>query len=576
MMPNSILQWIILALSVQIASPQAPPAASVRGIVRRADTNGPLAGATVEMRRVDGTPPQTYSAVTDGNGTFAVLNLRPGDYLLSASRNGFLSFTYGQRRLGGDGVPLTLSAGQTKEDVETILTPAGVISGRLRDREGDPVGAAAVQALVPVYQDGRRALKPVQTAYTNDLGEYRLFGLLPGRYFLSAMSGGQSQGALRISPNPAGLSDDGRIFVDTSSRPMLPSGMTYVPIYYPGTADVRAATTIDLAAGANLGGVDFTAAPIQTRHIRGIVPGGGASVSLVPLDPAASIIVRANQTSANDGPFDIRGVAPGTYLLIAHSGDLSASLRVDVRDADIDNITLSLGSPIVIPTHVSFDDRMVPGIVLDFESVRLRLTPDPVVSGISGDVYSPFPDGSMGFEVLQGESYRIKLESAFDSEGRLRNAYLKSIRMGTRDVLNDGLQFNGEPDAKIEVVIGMNPGSLSGTVVTTVKDKQQPVVNTTVVLVPDAARRRRPEAYKTATSDGAGQFQMSSIAPGDYLVFAWDDVENGVWQDPDFLRLYENQGTRVHISDDGRENVTVSLLPLPKGEDGPKDQVRGK
>ncbi|HLQ78776.1 MAG TPA: carboxypeptidase-like regulatory domain-containing protein, partial [Terriglobia bacterium] len=447
--------------------------------------------------------------------------------------------------------------GQTLSDIETILTPAGVISGRIRDREGDPVGAATVQLLIPVYQDGQRVLKPVQTAYTNDLGEYRLFGLMPGQYFLSVMPGGTSSLARIMAPATA---DETRIFVDMS-RPLLAAGVTYVPIYYPGTADVRAATSIELVAGANQGGVNFTAAPIQTRHVRGIVPGGGATVSLVSLDPAAANVMTPNQTSTDDGPFDIRGVAPGTYLLIGHSRDLSGSLRLDVRDADIDNITLTLGSPIIIPTHVAFDDRADSGNDPDLEFLRLRLIPDPPVAKISGDSYSPFPDGRMGFEVLTGESYRIKLDSAFDGAGRLRSAYIKSIRMGMRDVLNDGLQFNGEQDPKIEVVIGMKPGNLNGTVVTMVKDKPQPVVNTTVVLVPDAARRRRPEAYKTATTDGAGRFQMDSLAPGDYLVFAWDDVENGAWQDPDFLRLYEAQGAAVRIKDGSRESVTVNLLP---------------
>jgi hypothetical protein len=253
------------------------------------------------------------------------------------------------------------------------------------------------------------------------------------------------------------------------------------------------------------------------------------------------------------------GVAPGTYLLIANSGDLAGSIRLEVRDADVDNVTLRLGNPIVIPTHVSFDDRVSSGNDPDLDLVRLRLIPDPPVAKISGDTYSPFPDGSMGFQVLAGESYRIKLDPGFDPSGKLRNAYIKSIRMGPRDVLNDGLQFGGDPNAKIEVLIGMKPGSLSGIVMATVRGKLQPVVNTTVVLVPDAARRRRPEVYRTAATDGGGRFQMTTVDPGDYRVFAWDDVENGAWQDPEFIRLYEDQGTPVHIGEGGKNEVSVTL-----------------
>jgi hypothetical protein len=375
------------------------------------------------------------------------------------------------------------------------------------------------------------------------------------------MSGLAALGALRNSLGPAGP-DQLRLYLDTMySRAAISPNTTSLPIYYPGTVDVRSATSLDLIAGANLGGVDFIAGPVPTRHVRGTVAGGGASLSLSPLDPAAADLNSANQTSTNDGPFDFRGVAPGTYLLIAHSGDLSGSIRIDVRDTDVDDVTLRLGNPIIIPTHVTFDDHASSDNDPDLESVRLRLIPDPPVARITGDTYSPFPNGSMGFEVQTGESYRIRLDLGMDFTGKLRNAYIKSIRMGTRDVLNDGLQFGGEPDPKIEVVIGMKPGSLNGIVIATVKDKPQPVVNTTVVLVPDAARRRRPEVYKTATTDGGGRFQMTSVDPGDYRVFAWDEVENGAWQDPEFIRSYEDQGTPVHIGEGGKENVTVTLLP---------------
>jgi hypothetical protein len=440
-----------------------------------------------------------------------------------------------------------------------MLTPAGVISGRIRDRDGDPLGAVAVQALVPVYQDGQRVMKQVQAAFTNDLGEYRLFGLMPGQYFLNAMPGLAALSVLRSTLGTAGP-DQLRLYLGTGvNRADNGSGTTYLPIYYPGTADVRSATSLDLIAGANLGGVDFIAGPVATRHVRGTVAGGGASVSLVPLDAAAANLISAYRTSTVDGPFDLMGVAPGTYLLIANSGDLAGSIRLEVRDADVDNVTLRLGNPIVIPTHVSFDDRVSSGNDPDLDLVRLRLIPDPPVAKISGDTYSPFPDGSMGFQVLAGESYRIKLDPGFDPSGKLRNAYIKSIRMGTRDVLNDGLQFGGDPNAKIEVLIGMKPGSLSGIVMATVRGKLQPVVNTTVVLVPDAARRRRPEVYRTAATDGGGRFQMTTVDPGDYRVFAWDDVENGAWQDPEFIRLYEDQGTPVHIGEGGKNEVSVTL-----------------
>jgi hypothetical protein len=132
--------------------------------------------------------------------------------------------------------------------------------------------------------------------------------------------------------------------------------------------------------------------------------------------------------------------------------------------------------------------------------------------------------------------------------------------MGTRDVLNDGLQFNGEPEAKIEIVIGTDPGSING-IVAEPSGQRLPSANATVVLAPDGAARHRFNAYKTAISDAAGRFQIPAVPPGDYTVFAWEDIEDGIWQDPSFMSRYEKRGVRIHVGEGARESVTISALP---------------
>src|SRR6266550_2032278 len=100
----NILRVVLLAVLTQAAAAQLPAVltpATVRGTIRRLDTRGPLASATVELRRIDGSPPQTYSATTAGDGSFVLSNVRPGDYRLAASRAGFLATEYGQGRAGG-------------------------------------------------------------------------------------------------------------------------------------------------------------------------------------------------------------------------------------------------------------------------------------------------------------------------------------------------------------------------------------------------------------------------------------------------------------------------------------------
>jgi hypothetical protein len=49
--------------------------------------------------------------------------------------------------------------------------------------------------------------------------------------------------------------------------------------------------------------------------------------------------------------------------------------------------------------------------------------------------------------------------------------------------------------------------------------------------------------------------------PGDYRAFAWDDVEAGAWQDPDFLLRFENAGKAIRIGESGREVIALISIP---------------
>ena len=133
---------------------------------------------------------------------------------------------------------------------------------------------------------------------------------------------------------------------------------------------------------------------------------------------------------------------------------------------------------------------------------------------------------------------------------------MKSIRLGNMDVLNGPLHLEGKPSALLEIVIGKNSGAIDGQVVTS---PQASAADVSVVLVPDV--RRRTELYRTTTTDGAGRFHMDHVPPGDYKVFSWEEVEDGAWYDPEFLRAVENRGTRIRIVEGRTETVRVEVMP---------------
>ena len=137
---------------------------------------------------------------------------------------------------------------------------------------------------------------------------------------------------------------------------------------------------------------------------------------------------------------------------------------------------------------------------------------------------------------------------------RLQNAYIKSIRFGNSDVLIGPLRLEGKPTALIEVVIGRNSGAIDGQVV----NRQGTLADVSVVLVPNV--RRRTELYRTTTTDVSGRFHLDRVPPGDYKVFSWEEVEDGAWYDPEFLRANENRGVPIRIVDGQTASVQAEVI----------------
>src|ERR1039457_5042154 len=215
---------------------QQPPGGRcfIAGRVVNAANGEPVRRARLILRRADNPSggsgsPGAYATLTDGHGTFAMKGIEPGKYEFSAQRVRFAETSYGARRPGRAGITLSLDAGQQLTGVLFRLTPHAVIAGRILDQDGDPVEGVQVRTERYRYTMGKRQLVPSGYASTDDLGEYRLFGLAPGRYYLEATY--RSFGTLMRASRPASKA------VEES----------FVPTYYPGTIDIGNATAIELA-----------------------------------------------------------------------------------------------------------------------------------------------------------------------------------------------------------------------------------------------------------------------------------------------------------------------------------------
>jgi hypothetical protein len=182
----------------------------------------------------------------------------------------------------------------------------------------------------------------------------------------------------------------------------------------------------------------------------------------------------------------------------------------------------------------------VPPVRLPLESARFTID-DVTVGDYRVDV----------FPILMTPPHPFLLSN-------LERAFVKSVRMDGKDILAEGLHLDSVPGGSLDIVISMNGGTLTGMALDAAG---KPVPNVKAVLVPNSPRRARGDLYKYVSTDDSGRYQFNGLAPGEYKVFAWERVEEGAWQDPQYLRLFENQGVPVRINEGARQTADAKLIP---------------
>jgi hypothetical protein len=429
-------------------SAQTPPAATpledlctIQGQVLNAITGEPLKKASLNLQRIDMTRdmvsvPANYTTSTDASGKFGMKDLEPGKYQLRVTRNGFVATSYGARGPNRPGTTLSLNRGQNLKDVIFRLTPHGVVMGRVLDEDGDPVPYVRVQLMTYRYQQGKKQLSLAGGGSTDDLGDYRIFGVAPGKYFLSATANNQ-----------------GFTFAeDRSAAP--PPEEDYVATYYPGTTDVASAAQLEVTPGGQLRDITLRLSKSHTIHVRGHVAYNlsGRQRVTVYLQPRASgmigpMPVRTTQVDAK-GDFNIRGVAPGSYSLTAVINDGSktfqARVPLDVGSSNIERITLTIGAGIDVIGHV----RVEGAETADLSGVRLMLQPREVGAMMFGGFSPARLDEGRAFTIQNVSPGLFNLIVM----GLPSGYYVKSVRSDQTDVQASGLNTEVAP-APLEVLL---------------------------------------------------------------------------------------------------------------------------
>lgn len=525
------------------AVPTGKGTCSVEGSVLRQDTGEPLVKAKVALVAPEKWEDSVFD-LTDAQGHFLLDDLLCGSYTLSASHAGFVVASYGQLKPTDPGATLTLLDGQKMTGLVFKLQRTAVITGHVFDENGELVQGASVRVFRATGGGKQRGFREVGTGLTNDLGEFRIYDLMPGRYYMAAT---HDLGSVRegFGPRP--------------KRRLLKKG--YSTTYFPGTTDPSRAQTLALNPGDEINSIDFRMELVAMNTVSGKILNppaadaarGGVAIFITPRSSGLLGLDSVDtRTIAKDGTFVLDRVPPGSYHIQAACLDrdtmepMLTHRELEVTVGDVEGIPLAFAPSIAVGGHVIWEGNKQG----DHSTFRVFLS--------SLDEQSPGtqpqeikPDGSFLFRNVSEGEYHPRI---FAPNG---DCYLKSARVGSSPMVEDKVSIHSGSDHSLEFVVNCRTPQVEGQVLTS---DSLPAVGVFVALVPEARLGEDSSEYAEARTDQNGHFLLKGIKPGDYKLFSWDAVEEGDWYDSDFLKPFEEKGVSAHLEEGDHKRIDLTLI----------------
>lgn len=533
---------------------ETPPKGTgiLKGQVLASGTGTPVRRAQVRAMSMEGRGGGVTS--TDAEGRFEIRELAAGRYSVSAAKGGFVTGQFGQRRPNEPGTPIDLSEGQTAEKVNFALSRGGVISGRVVDDGGEPVAGTQVAAMRFQFMGGARRLVPGGSEGSNDRtddqGGFRLYGLPPGEYFVSA----NNRSGNFMQADVTNTEADG-----------------FAPTYYPGTPNIGEATRVTLKAGQEMGGANFALVVARMARVRGRAlnsrgePVSRAMLMLSPADPLLASNFGMNMNNAMvgpDGSFQFANVSPGRYNLNVRpmngqgTNEEFAVLPLTVGNDDLDNVMVTTSLGATAKGVVTTDDGSVPS----FRPDQVQIFPQPAEMGTNLMGGGPTKvNDDFTFEITSLFERRLVRASIGQNSGW----FLKAVIYDGEDVTDRGVEFApGRAYEGLEIVFSRRTTDLSGLVS---DDRGKPVLDATVVIFP-ANREHWTYAsrfLRTARPDTNGRYNIKSLPPGEhYLIIAVQNLESGQGGDPEFLTRAREEAKPLTLNEGETKSVDVKLSKL--------------
>jgi hypothetical protein len=374
-------------------------------------------------------------------------------------------------------------------------------------------------------------------AWTDNRGEFSLSKLPSGHYVLCASV--LRMGAPgTVAPPPA----DGA------------PGAAYVSTYMPNSTDAALAEKVDITPGGEVTGLEIHMQKSVVVRVKGKLTdevGQPVKIARIVLMAGGGRVCSVFGAGVNDpdGKFEIANVQPASYTVMTvqmrGTSQKTTMQSLIVPDRNVDDVKLGGRADATIQGKVAVDgDAKLP-----LKEFALLMTPaEGGVRTASGKA-----DETGAFTLAHVAPAVYDLTFSVVPEG----AYVKSVEFNGREALGHELDCSSLTAGTLRVLLGSDGGKVEAHV----SRKDKPAPDATVVLLPADPNRRFPEAVRQGSSDERGQLTLKDVPPGDYLAFAWEKIEDGVWYDPAFLKTVENQAVKVQIQSKAAEQVELKLIP---------------
>lgn len=548
-------------------------------------TGEPLRKVSLSLRP-NGRGGGNYSTTSATDGSFRFASVDQGNYALTGERTGYVRETLSSP--GGQSQVIEVVSAKTTSGIELKLTPQSVIAGHVFDEDGDPLQSVNVEVWRYTYPRGRRQLTQSQNGSTNDLGEFRIANLPPGRYFVSATARRSDPIQAILNAGRGGRAGRGNQQAGGGRVGPVETIEDYVTTYYPNLTDANGASGLDLVAGSEMRGIDIRLRKTRFHRVAGsvtglpaalsaatdasqakgkakqgkaadgnfVIPGGGGVIlALTPRSGGGRQIAGA-AVNAADGTFEFSAVPPGSYYVVAQAPGpaqqrVTARVPVDVGNSDVNNVAVRLQPAMAVSGKVTVDSTQ-PAVRLS--SVRLTFTPSepgPGNQGRNGQTQLNTQindDGSFQTD-LAADAYIV------EAGGLPDGYYLKSVKLAGREMPDAtlDLSYGGGP---IDVVLAPAAGDVTGSVQNA---RGEPATSVQVTVVPSSPSLRR-DMNKLVSTDASGNFTLHGLPPGDYKIFAWEEVETNAWMDRDYRQPFESSAASVRVQESTTPSVTLRVI----------------